>query len=470
MKLSTWLRKQHALPLVVRLALTLLLVTAIAMAVLISGLLVGVRLYEANRRSTELEGQADLYALLADELIAASGNLQAVTPVLVSRSVGSGDVAVRVFGSAGQIFGASGSNAPFPSRSVASLLTSGVPQVLLSEDSDRRYSSRPIKWNGRLVGVIEVSQSTTEEQRLYFLLRRVATQSILIALVAAVVGAIIVARWLARLTRGLRYTAERVASGDLTERARERGPDEFVQLTRALNTMTDQLADRLARIEAQSAAQRRFYRDISHELRTPLMALGGYLENIEDAEPGPEQTRALAAMHGEIARLGRLADELLRSDSAPAIAIGDRQPIDLAALVGEITANLAGRARRGGVDLGVEAPGGPMTVLGDRDRLKQAILNLLDNALRATPPGGSIAVTLLEQAGQAVIDVVDSGMGIPEDLRAKVWERGVRGADGGSGLGLAIVRAIIEAHGGTALLLPSQEGAHFQLSLPAGVR
>jgi signal transduction histidine kinase len=470
MKLSAWFRRQHALPLVVRLALTLLLVTAVAMAVLTSGLLVGVRVYEANRRSTELEGQADLYAALADQLIASSGNLQAVTPVLVSRSVGAGDVAVRVFGSAGLIFGASGSNAPFPSRAVASLLTSGVPQVLLSEDSNRRYSARRIEWNGRLVGVIEVSQSTTEEQRLYYLLRRVAVQSTLVAVVAAVVGAIIVARWLARLIRRLRYTAERVASGDLTERARERGPGEFVQLTRALNTMTDQLAERLARIEGQSAAQRRFYRDISHELRTPLMALGGYLENIEDAEPGPEQDRAIQSMQGEIARLGRLADELLRADSAPAIAIGPGQPIDLGELIAEITANLAGRARRGGVALRFDPPQAPLAVLGDRDRLKQAILNLLDNALRATPPGGSIAVTLLERPGQAVIDVLDSGMGIPEDLRAVVWERGVRGADGGSGLGLSIVRSIIEAHGGTALLLPSQEGAHFQLTLAADGR
>ena len=463
MKLLLRIREHRPLPLVARLALTLLLVTAVSMALLTSGLLVGVRLYEANRRSTELEGQADLYAALATELIGGSGNLQAITPVLLSRSVGAGDVAVRVFGTAGQIFGASGSNAPFPSRVVVSLIRSNVPQVLLSEDQTRRYSARRIEWNGRVVGVLEVSQSIAEERRLDFLLRRVVSQSTIIALLGAVVGAVIVARWLARLIRGIRTTAERVAAGDLTERASERGPDEIVQLTRALNTMTDQLAERLARIEAQSAAQRRFYRDVSHELRTPLMALGGYLENVEDADSGAEQDHAIRAMQGEIARLARLADELLRADNAPAIVIGERVAVDLTALITELITNFAGRARRGGVKLTAELPSTPLIVRGDRDRLKQALLNLLDNALRATPPGASIGVSAIQHNGQVVIDVQDSGAGIPPELRDKVWERGVRGADGGSGLGLAIVRSIMEAHGGSAILLPSDQGAHFQL-------
>lgn len=468
MKLVHWITHRRALPLVIRLALTSLLVTAISMALLASGLLVGVRSYEADRRTTELENQADFYATLANELVLATGNLQAITPVLITRSVGTGSVTVRVFGTAGQIFGASGSAPPFPSRAAAILLTSSVPRVLLSEDQSRRYRARQVVWDGRVVGVVEVSHSLAEEQRLSVVLQRVVGQFTLIALAAGVVGAVIVARWLARIIRRLRTMAERVAAGDLTERAAGRGPDEIVQLTSALNKMADQLAERLARIEAQAANQRRFYRDISHELRTPLMALGGYLENIEDAPVGPEQTRALAAMQGEIARLARLADELLRNDSAPTIEIGPAQPLDLAALIEEIAANLAGRAQRGGVELHT-ALTPPLTISGDRDRLKQALLNLLDNALRATPPGGRIAVTAQPTERGMVIDVVDTGPGIPPDLREAVWERGIRGADGGSGLGLAIVRAIVEAHGGSAILLPAAEGAHFQLTLPGGV-
>jgi signal transduction histidine kinase len=170
-------------------------------------------------------------------------------------------------------------------------------------------------------------------------------------------------------------------------------------------------------------------------------------------------------MQSELARLARLADELLRNDSAPSITMGPEQVVDLGGLIGEIGANLAGRAQRGGVALETALDQG-LIVSGDRDRLKQALLNLLDNALRATPPGGSIRVAASATERGIVLDVVDSGPGIPADLREAVWERGIRGADGGSGLGLAIVRSIIEAHGGTAILLPAEEGAHFQLTVP----
>lgn len=463
MKLPQWIKHRQGLPLVVRLALTSLLVTAISMLLLTSGLLVGVRWYEADRRTSELGNQADFYTTLANELIAANGNLQAITPVLIARSVGSGNIAVRVFGSAGQLFGGSGSSPPFPSRAAATLLTSSVPRVLLSQDQTRRYEARRVVWNGRVVGVVEVSHSVLEEQRLFFLLRRVLGQSTLIALAAGLVGAVIVARWLARIIRRLRRMAERVAAGDLTERVVERGPDEIVQLTRALNSMTDQLAERLARIEDQSAVQRRFYRDISHELRTPLMALGGYLENIEDAPSGGQQAHAIKAMQGEIARLARLADELLRADSAPTISIGPTTSVDVGALIKEIVANLTARAQRSGVDLWTNISGETLVLMGDRDRLKQAILNLLDNALRATPPGGSITISVEQHAQGIVIEVEDTGPGIPANLREAIWERGVRGADGGSGLGLSIVRSIIEAHGGVATVLPTDQGAHFQL-------
>ncbi|HEY1011605.1 MAG TPA: HAMP domain-containing protein, partial [Herpetosiphonaceae bacterium] len=295
--------KSSTLPLSVRLGLTLMLITAIAMGVVTSGLLFGVSWYESQRRAKELESQADFYQAFAAELVADNGDLQAAAPTLVKHSV-SGGVAVRVFGTAGQIFGASGTDGLFPSRTVAPLLKSSVPLLLLSEDPDRRYSARRIERNGAVLGVVEVSQSLDEERRLFKLLGRVAAQATGIALLAAIAGAVIVARWLGRMIGGLRSVAERIAGGDLAVRAAERGPHEIASLTRALNAMADQLAERLERIQSQAEAQRRFYRDVSHELRTPLMALGGYLENLEDAPPGPEQERAIAALHGEMARLG----------------------------------------------------------------------------------------------------------------------------------------------------------------------
>ena len=457
--------KRRSLPLVVRLALTLLLITALSMVVQAGAFWWVVNTLETNRRIDDLEDQADLYAALAQELVAFNGNLLAATPIIVSQSVGQGDTAVRVFGSAGQIFGASGRAAPFPSRAAATQLNSSVPQVLLSEAPDRRYRARPITWNGRLLGVLEVSQSTDEEIRLALLLRQALLQSTVIAVIAAIFGALIVARWLAHLIGRVRRAAISIAEGDLQARAPERGPHELVELTQAVNSMADQLAERLQKIEAQAEAQQRFYRDVSHELRTPLMALGGYLENIEDVLPPDEQLSEIGSMQREIERLRRLADDLLRSESAPSFSLAPLQPVDLTQLIIDTVRNLQPRATRTAVTLNIEHDGAAV-IQGDRDRLKQALINLLDNALRATPPGGSVTLATSHYHNTIIVDVSDTGYGIPPDLRNAVWERGVRGSEGGSGLGLAIVRAVVEAHGGVAELIPSEQGAHIRLSFP----
>ena len=460
------MQRKRSLPLAIRLALTLLFVTAISMVLLSTVALILVRVMETNRRTVELEGQADLYAALAEQLVLGNGNLQRVTPLLVNRSVGTGNVAVRVFGSAGELFGANGDMGAFPSRVAAAQLTTRVPQVIFSEDRTRRYSARRIEWNAKTLGVVEVSQSTAEETRLFRLLRTVAGYSIVVALLAAIGGSALIARWLARLIGHLRTTTERIAGGDLSERAVERGPHEFVQLSHAINTMTDQLAERLERIEQQSAAQQRFYRDVSHELRTPLMALGGYVENIEDARNDDERDEALIAMQREIERLARLSDELLRVDAAPTFELGTRTNVDLNELAHDVVAMLQPRARRSHVQLQFQPASAPVHVNADRDRLKQAMINVLDNALRSTPTNGTITVTITQSAKTAFIDIIDDGAGVPANLREAIWERGVRGADGGSGLGLAIVRTIMQAHRGNATLEPSEHGAHIRLTLP----
>ncbi len=452
--------------LAVRLTITMVAVSVVPLALIALIILLGVRTSEADRRSLELNNQLELYVAFAEQLISSDGDLQSASNILLSRPIGNGDGAIRVFGSAGQIFGANGSNSAFPSRAAASQFVTSIPTVFVAETRGRRYVAGQVRWQQKVVGVIEVSQSVADEDRLLRVLWRFVVISIGLALAAAFLGSSLVARWLARLIGQLRETAEQVADGDLTERAIERGPEEFIQLARSINTMTDQLAERLSRIEQQSEAQRRFYRDVSHELRTPMMALGGYLENIEDSENSDEQQQSIQAMQAEIARLARLADELLRNDAQPSLTLGPKQSLDLGEMIHELVQNLSGRAQRSGVELLAQVPPRPLLIDADHDRLKQALLNLFDNALRATPPGGQIIMRVSLTADQVVIDVQDTGEGIPAALREAIWERGVRGAEGGSGLGLAIVRTILRAHGGDAVLIPSEQGAHIQLSLP----
>ncbi|NJM08495.1 HAMP domain-containing histidine kinase [Candidatus Gracilibacteria bacterium] len=163
----------------------------------------------------------------------------------------------------------------------------------------------------------------------------------------------------------------------------------------------------------------------------------------------------------------RLVDELLKAPDA-AVLDGERRRIDLAVLVEELCRLQQGRARRAGVMLAFSAMPELPTIDGDRDRIKQVVLNLLDNALRYTPPGGTVAVEVARapQAAALRIAVADDGPGVDPQIAAHLWERGVAGPAGGSGLGLAIVREIVGAHGGRVWLEPSQRGAHFVIEFP----
>lgn len=239
----------------------------------------------------------------------------------------------------------------------------------------------------------------------------------------------------------------------------------------------------ITRLKELEQARTRFFRSISHDLRTPLTAIRGMLENLRDTAP-VEQQPSLQTIEKEAERLARLVDELLHPSANGALLLTERRLVDMGMLVRELCALQQGRVRRAGLTLTCEAQANLPLVYGDPDRLKQAVLNLLDNALRVSPPGGHISVQVITirpdpaaEAATVRLSVADNGPGVPPDLRERIWERGVRGVDlvgqrnmedyGGSGLGLAIVREIVLAHGGWAWVednLP--RGARFVLDLP----
>jgi two-component system, OmpR family, sensor kinase len=249
--------------------------------------------------------------------------------------------------------------------------------------------------------------------------------------------------------------------------------NELATLTRSLDTLDTQLLAYTQRIGELEQARARFLRTVSHELRTPLTAIRGTVENVRDVVP-PAQQRALATIEEEAARLSRLVDALLSQPAEnPPLR---RRPVDLVALVGELYSLQQGRARRAGVELQRSAEVPALVVLADRDQLKQVLLNLLDNALRYTPPGGQVRISLDADESWAELRVADSGPGVPHHLREQIWQRGVRGSDlgvagvdGSAGLGLAIVREIVAAHGGSAALAAGRgPGAEFVIRLPMG--
>ncbi|QRG04778.1 sensor histidine kinase [Xanthobacter dioxanivorans] len=246
-------------------------------------------------------------------------------------------------------------------------------------------------------------------------------------------------------------------------------PDQAVQselrpLVVALNTY-------MARVAGQMAAQRRFVANAAHQLRTPLALLGTQVTYARRTTDAGEREEALAAVQQSTHRLARLASQLLTlSRSEP----GSRRPraedIDLSASARLVLEGLADLAVQRGIDLGLEADE-PVATSGDGAMVREAIVNLVDNALRYTPTGGTVTVAVRRDADWAVLAVEDSGPGIAPQERDKVFERFYRmpGTPGeGSGIGLSIVREVVDGAGGTlALVTASSGGLRVEMRLPA---
>ncbi|WP_161569284.1 sensor histidine kinase [Candidatus Oscillochloris fontis] len=453
--------------LTLRLSLTYLLLTLVGMVLLGGGFVALAGRYLAEQRTTTLTAQTDLYAALLAELADSPATLQAIAASGVGREILPPGTAVRLFDPNGTRLSGESDLGPFPSRPALALVRSPWP-LPASQVADRHYAAQVIQSATTTIGVVELSVSTAEDTRMLVSLRRLTLQVALVAALLMALISLVVARSIARpiLRQSLRAEGlARAFSHDLpTQPQLQR--DEIGQLGANLDALETSLHAYTARIAELEQARTHFYRSISHDLRTPLTAISGMIENLIDTA-APEHHPALSLLESETQRMARLVDELLRPPADGQLLLAHRRPLALGALLSELTDLLAGRARRAGVSLQLQFET-EVSLLADRDRLKQALLNLLDNALRATPPGGTILLGLVRRGTQAELSITDDGPGIPTELHAAIWERGVRGAHPGSaGLGLAIVREIIHAHGGTVRLDSThQPGARFSIALP----
>jgi signal transduction histidine kinase len=259
--------------------------------------------------------------------------------------------------------------------------------------------------------------------------------------------------------------AGRVEAGDLSTRVEERGPREVRSLARAFNAMG-------ARLEADETSRKTLLTDITHELRTPLTVIQGSLEGLLDGVY-PADEAHLSTILDETRTLGRLIDDLRTLALADRGALDlRREEVDLALLAHDTVAGVRAAADAAGVTIAVrETEADLPPVSADPTRIREVLGNLLSNALRHTPRGGSVNVDVARGDNSLVsVDVRDTGPGIPPDVLPRVFERFVRTPDSpGSGLGLAIARDLVEAHGGTiAAESPPGGGTSIRFSLPAG--
>jgi len=232
------------------------------------------------------------------------------------------------------------------------------------------------------------------------------------------------------------------------------------------------------RLQALDRAKDEFLSSVSHELRTPLTSINGYVELLEDddLEPTEQQRRLLTVVRRNVDRLRLLIEDLLTLSRIESGAFRSTfEDVDLPALVRCGVDDLRPQAEQAGIDVRVDVPERPLVVHGDPGQLARAVLNVLGNAVKFTPSGGRVAVTVREDAehGCVVAEVSDTGIGIPEADLPDVFTRFFRASNAvsasvpGTGLGLVIVRTILDNHGGSLGLTSLQgEGTTVRMSLP----
>jgi len=330
-----------------------------------------------------------------------------------------------------------------------------------------RVLTMPIVESGRVTGIVQVGMSLGRARA--ELGRYLETLLLLIPVgvgLAALAGAVI-ARAALRPVDEMTRTARRITAEDLQRRVEHRRSDD------ELDRLAETLNDMLARLELAFTQTRRFAADAAHELRTPLTVLKGGIEVALRAARSPDEYRlVLSSSLEEVERLIRLAEDLLLLSRSIAGPEAPRLPVELEPLLLEVLEIGARLGRAAGVSVRVD-DSGPVTVPGDAVALRRAVLNLVENAVKYTAPGGKVELSLIEGGGVATIVVADTGIGIEPGDAERIFEPFVRldaarGREtGGTGLGLAIARSIVVAHGG-ALTVESQPGAgsRFTISLP----
>lgn len=338
------------------------------------------------------------------------------------------------------------------------LFNDDVPKVVRSDQVLRVQVSG---MDGSPVGWVELSEGPAYGRQIVDTVARGwALASLLAVLVAATVGWWISRRMSAPVT-ALTGVTRRMAGGDLSARANIDQADEYGELGRAFNDMA-------GRVEKTVLTLRRFVADAAHELHTPLTALR---TNLELAETTEDPREYLTRVSEQIERLEHLTSDLL---DLSRIEGGAPEPeavrLNLAQQLAQICEPFAAQAEQAGIDFRLEGAAEPVWIQGQASRLTQAVENLLENALKFTPPGGRVTVVLSVVNGRIVLRVEDNGIGIQEEDLPMLFQRFHRGRNAtgypGSGLGLSIVKAVAEAHGGTVRAECEPGCTRFILELP----
>src|SRR5215203_1837127 len=451
----------------------LTLVAVIAFAAVVANTLERLML---DRLALDLQGQAAVVARLVAEDVA-TDNEQNIEHALVTIDEAIGARSL-IIDRRGQVLGAVDSDLPDASTSASELQT-GLGRALTGEEnrgifprlgpqSEVLYVAMPIQYNGEIVGAIRLAYQLQDiDQTISQLYLGIALGAAATATIAGIVAA-----WFASAittpVRALSHAAQGLAKGDLDQHVTTSARDEVGLLVNAFNDMS-------ARLRELETARREFASDISHELHSlagAMQTAAAALEQGADQNPSLRH-RLVDGLVAHTGRLGRLADDLLELARLETGGLSlTLEPTSLRAVVEQVVSEWSAEAASRSMHLELNV-GADAWVMADHHRLVQACGNLVENALKYTPDGGEVDVTIRADKAGCAIEVRDNGYGIPEEELPYIFHRFYRVegragmGPGGTGLGLAIVDRITESHGGSVSVSSTLgHGSVFIIHLP----
>ena len=371
----------------------------------------------------------------------------------------------------------SNSTQPVPENIRLTAMSALGERPLQISDAIRPVNTTPLFIDDRFVGLVLVLVLQSRPAGIYHDLERLLSlPSTLLLMAAAVVVALVVFNPARRRLAALEHAAQQLGKGELSARAPQDGGDEIARVAATFNGMASELETRDAALRTSDALRRQMMADVSHELKTPLTAMRGYIETLrmpEVALDAERRDRYFETIDRETRRLERIVKDLLdlaRYEHGGVVL--QRRVFDVERLFEHVAERHEREAQAKTVAIRIDVDPRADQVVADPDRIEQAIENLVANALRHTPSGGTITLSATKTNGMAALSISDTGSGIAPEHLPHVFERfykadAARAAEStGSGLGLSITKAIIERHSGTIRVTSQSGRTTFTILLP----